>query len=286
MRLPLGSVDVSASGGTAVLLGRRGEPWPRIATRELSPEEALDRVGAEFATGRVAPGFAASVPSAEGCRFTPGQDILWRYGRHLEAVRVVRDDDRGLVVWIPPGSERLESVPADGRRTRDVPMAERFSVPWVIRAAHWTGPGLVRVAPTGKPWSVWFFRRDDGTPTGAYVNLELPHRRDAGGVYSRDLVMDLWVDAGHAGSEDVWLKDADELEATVAQGRYTAEQAEAIRCLADLAGRELVAPGAWPLDEDWGRWTPSPELDVPVRLPDSEEVRAARRRSGRVSGEG
>jgi len=189
-------------------------------------------------------------------------------------------------VWIPPGSERLESVPADGRRTRDVPVEERFRVPWVIRQASWTGPGLVRVAPTGRPWSVWFFRRDDGTPTGAYVNLELPHRRDAGGVYSRDLVMDLWVDAGHPGNEGVWLKDVDELDATVAQGRYSAVQAEAIRSLADLAGSELVAPGAWPLDEDWGRWAPSPEMDVPVRLPDSAEVRAARERSGRVSGEG
>lgn len=286
MRLPLGSVDVSASGGTTTLVGRRGEPWPRIATRELSVDDALALLETEFSTGRAAPGFGAAVLSTDGPCFAPGQDILWRYGRHLETVRVVRDDDRGLVVWIPSGSERLESVPADGRRTRDVPVDERFSVPWVIREAFWTGPGLVRVAPTGKPWSVWFFRRDDGTPTGAYVNVELPHRRDADGVYSRDLVMDLWIDARHTGNEDVWLKDADELDATVAQGRYTADQAEAIRSLADLAGRELIAPGAWPLDEDWGRWAPPLEMDVPVCLPDSAEVRAARERSGRVSGEG
>jgi hypothetical protein len=237
------------------------------------------------------PAFDAAVASADAdaLRFAPGAAILWRYGRYVETARVVRDDERGLVAWIPSGSARLVSVPADGRSPREVPLEERFSVPWRIEESHWHGPGVVRVAPAGKPWSVWFFRSEDGTPEGAYVNLELPHRRIGGedaGIFSRDLILDLWIDAGHPGSEDIWVKDADELVAAVQQGRLTAEQADAVRALADHAVHEFAASGAWPLDEQWDVWQPAAELDVPVRLPASAAMDAARARSGLTSLEG
>ncbi|MGM7665796.1 DUF402 domain-containing protein [Microbacterium sp. A93] len=292
MRLPIGSTDVSASGGNAELIGRCGEGWKRISDSEMTLAAAIalldtgNHDGAHVDSVR-----QDAVPSAsvDSPRFAPGEGILWRYGRYIETARVIRDDARGLVVWIPSGSARLESVPADGRRTRDVPLEERFSVPWVTRESTWTGPGVVRVAPTGRPWSVWFFRQIDGTPAGAYVNLELPHRRvagDPGGIVSRDLVLDLWIDAEHPGSEDIWLKDADELVAAVEQGRFSAEQAEAVRSLADHAGQELVASGGWPLDEGWDVWAPDAAMDVPVALPVNADMDAARLRSGRTSLEG
>ena len=292
MRLPIGSIDVSASGGTAELIGRRGDEWNRVSDSEISVDEAISLLDAGAQDGaHVDPARQQAVLSADADapRFATGDTILWRYARHVETARVIRDDARGLVVWIPSGSARLESVPADGRRTREVPLEERFAVPWVIRESTWTGPGVVRVAPTGRPWSVWFFRHADGTPNGAYVNLELPHRRvtgDVGGIYSRDLVLDLWVDAGHPGSEDIWLKDADELLAAVAQGRFTAAQAEAVRALADRAGQEFIASGDWPLDEGWESWMPDTAMDVPVQLPVNDAMVAARARSGPSSLEG
>ncbi|MFC4137108.1 MULTISPECIES: DUF402 domain-containing protein [unclassified Microbacterium] len=292
MRLPLGSADVSASGGSAVLTGRRGEPWSDIASLPMSLADATALLeDSDLAAAHADPAFLSAVPSddTDAPRFAPGAPILWRYGRYIETARVIRDDERGLVVWIPSGSARLVSVPADGRSPREVPLAERFSVPWRIEEAHWRGPGVVRVAPAGMPWSVWFFRSSDGTPEGTYVNLELPHRRTTGenaGVFSRDLVLDLWVDAGHPGSEDIWVKDADELEAAVQQDRFTAEQADAVRAIADHAVREFVASGGWPLDERWETWTPSEEIDVPVQLPAGAAMDAARRRSGSTSLEG
>lgn len=289
--MPIGSTGVSASGGSVELIGRRGDGWQRISATEMTLDEAVAVLEADgHENPDVARDLQDAVPSSgDAPRFAQGEEILWRYARHVEAVRVVRDDARGLVVWIPSGSARLESVPADGRRTRDVPLDERFSVPWVTRESTWTGPGVVRVAPAGRPWSIWFFRRPDGTPDGAYVNLELPHLRvvgDTGGVFSRDLVLDLWVDAGHPGAEDVWLKDADELSAAVAQGRFSEEQAEAVRSLADHAAEDFVAPGTWPLDEGWDAWTPDAAMDVPVALPDGPAMDAARRRTGRTSHEG
>ncbi|MGP6176924.1 DUF402 domain-containing protein [Microbacterium sp. A196] len=284
MRLPIGSTDVSESGGTVTLIGRRANGWRSIASTEKPLDEAVALLEKQ-AHAHEDPAFEEAVLSsdADAPRYVPGQSILWRYGRHIEAVRVIRDDERGLVIWIPPGSSRLEPGPADGRRHRDVPLDERFLEPWVMREKTWTGQGVVRVAPTGKPWSVWFFRRADGSPAGVYVNLELPHRRGTGetsSVFSNDLVLDIWIDAEHVGSEDVWLKDADELEAVVRQGRFTAEQAEAVRVLADHAGHDFIVDGAWPLDEDWAHWTPDAEMDVPVALPPTPLIESARRRSG------
>lgn len=246
-----------------------------VATEDLALSDAISLLSEQMHDGsHPATGLNRTVPSDDehAPRFTDGQAILWRYGRVVDTARVIRDDQHGLAVWIPSGSARLQSAPVDGRRTRDVPLDQRFSLPWIVRESTWTGPGIVRIAPTGKPWSVWFFRSAGGVPSGAYVNLELPHRRvggDVPAVFSRDLVLDLWVDAAHAGTEDVWLKDADELAAAVDQGRFSAAQAEAIRSLADHAAREFISDGAWPLDEGWDRWMPDAAMDEPVVLPAS-----------------
>lgn len=276
------------------LIGRRGEGWQQVADEPLSLEDALTRLRRERDLDAHADVLAhSSVPSWEtgAPRFSAGATILWRYDRYIEAARVIRDDDRALVVWIPSGSARLEAAPADGRRVRDIPIEQRFSVPWRMQESAWRGPGVVRVAPTGMPWSFWFFRRSDGTADGVYVNLELPHRRavDAAGtgaVFTRDLVLDLWIDADQPGSEDVWLKDADELVEAVQQGRFTSAQANAVRALADHVSERVLAPGGWPLDEGWGTWVPDAAMDLPAQLPDSPSMTAARARSGRTSGEG
>ena len=289
MRLPIGSTSVSNSGGTVTLVARRGEGWTPVAASPMPIDQAVALLHEDAGAAVDVPADAIASDAADAPRFAPGETILWRYSRNVEMARVVRDDERGLVVWIPSGSARLEAAPADGGRTRDVALEDRFSVPWVMREATWTGAGIVRVAPAGSPWSVWFFRSEDGTPEGVYVNLELPHRRVAGGeraVYTRDLVLDLWIESEHAGSEDVWLKDADELEAVVEQGRISPEQAEAVRALADHASEELIVTGAWPLDEGWERWSPDAATDAPIPLPDTAEINAARARSGRTALEG
>lgn len=286
MRREIGTEGVSASGGTLTLVGRSGVHRQPVAGTSISLSDAVALLEADGHDGaHVDPAFENAIPvsSPDAVRFAPGEPILWRYGRAIETARVIRDDERGLVVWIPSGSERLDSVPADGGHTRDVPLEERFRAAWMIRESAWKGPGLVRVAPTGRPWSIWFFRKADGTPDGAYVNLELPHRRPLDGdrgIFTRDIILDLWVDAEHAGSEDIWLKDADELVAAVEQGRFTAAQAEAVRAIAYHAAQEFIVEGSWPLDEGWAEWVPDADMDEPVALPHSSAIEAARQRSG------
>ena len=135
--------------------------------------------------GPVLAPYAVSVP--EGARplgvapfLGVGDVVMWRYRDHgwrsgspenTAPMRVVRDDERGLVAWLAPGT-----VQADGT-----------------------------------------------------INV----------------------------------KDADELEAAVEQGRVTAGQARAIR-LNGEHGRASFARGDWPFDDEWTRWPPDPAWTTPA----------------------
>jgi hypothetical protein len=209
-----------------------------------------------------------------------GDRVDWYSGRSVVGHLVVRDDERGLVAWQPAGSEMLVGVPVDGQGIRDRPVEERASVDIEMRVRPWRGPGVLRIAPAGKPWSLWYFVDDAGAFTGHYVNLELVHERPVSGeprLHTRDLTLDLWLEEGDDGLE-VWLKDEDELEAGVTGGRDTTDQAAAIRAIGEQAAYELGGLGAWPLDEGWESWRPPPGWDEPLTLPASPAVLEARAR--------
>lgn len=164
MRLPLGSTDVSASGGTVTLVGRRGEGWSAIARKSLSLSEAVALLDTPAVhTVHSAEQFSGAEPShrPNAPRFARGEGILWRFGRVIETARVVRDDDRGLVVWIASGSPRLEPGPTDGSRSRDVPLEARFEHPLEDPRGHLARPGCAARRPDGK----------------TVVGLVLPRRR-------------------------------------------------------------------------------------------------------------
>ncbi|HEX5918126.1 MAG TPA: DUF402 domain-containing protein [Nocardioides sp.] len=246
---------VSESGGSMVRLTGAATPRPV----DLSLLEQERNVGTEWRDAGEAPFHAH------------GAAVLWHYGRSIASVRVVRDDERGLVAWLAEGTEGVDWKPADGRSTREVPLAERFTVALAPVISRWQGGGVLRIAPTGRPWSVWLFWEDDGAFAGHYINLELPHRRSDGETATRDLTLDLWLEPGGV----LWLKDADEVEAAVACGRYSVDTAAEIRAVAEWARHELVEGGDWPLDAEWTTWRPPTDWTVPA-LPDTDEVRRAR----------
>jgi hypothetical protein len=261
MTAPSREEAVSDSGGTMRRLTEPpGHVVPDLALLEPLRPTAYD-----------APVRAAGEPPY----FSDGDVITWHYGDWADVLRVVRDDARGLVAWLPPGSERLVAMAADGRGLRDRPVEERPTVERVLGIATWRGPGIVKIAPTGVPWSVWYFTDGAGAFEGHYVNLELVHQRPADGsprVLSRDLVLDVWVENG-----ETWLKDADELGAAVAAGTFTPEQGEVVRRVADRARAALVEPRAWPLDEGWEDWRPPSGWNEPLSLPRAVVENAVRR---------
>lgn len=209
-------------------------------------------------------------PSLAPMGWSYGDVILWCYRREVMPATVIQDD-ACLVVWIPPGTTFLGAVPSDGKDLRDRPVEERFTCDRVFALKEWFGAGSLRISYPGDAHSSWLFRRDDHeTFWGWYGNLEDPLRRDERGVYTQDHVLDVWLDAeGRVG----W-KDEDELEAKVALGQFSVEQAAAIRAHGEtvFAAMERRDP---PYDGSWLDWRPDPALPTPT-LPDEFRALAGR----------
>jgi Protein of unknown function (DUF402) len=180
-------------------------------------------------------------------------------------MRVVRDDAAGLVAWLAPGTPLLRPVLADGRELRTAPMAERFDHARHGRATRldtWRGQGILKVAPTGAPWSVWLFWSESWEFRGWYVNLEDPHERIDHAVITQDHILDIVVEPDRTTQR----KDEDELDSAVASGRYSPAAAERFR--GNAAAAEAVV-GRWgsPFCDLWEDWRPDPGWPTPQLAP-------------------
>jgi predicted RNA-binding protein associated with RNAse of E/G family len=124
----------------------------------------------------------------------------------------------------------------------------------------WTRYDVLRIAPTGRPWTVWvLFDERTGEFGGWYVNLEAAHVRDEDSVYTRDHVLDVEVEPDGTCSR----KDEDELLLAVAHGVYDDAAAAAIR--ADAREVEAIVT-AWgsPFRDGWEQFRPDPAWPVPA----------------------
>lgn len=178
-----------------------------------------------------------------------------------QPVTVVRDDADALVVWLAVGTPVLRAERADGLGKRDDPRT-MFTAGLVQgRGVHAIFDQL-RVAPTGRPWSVWvLFGQGTREFAGWYVNLERPHVRDGRGVCTSDHVLDVVIEPDRT----VVRKDEDELALAVMQGAFDSTAAAAIE--ADAAAVEQIV-GAWgsPFCDGWERFRPDPAWPVPGLL--------------------
>lgn len=171
---------------------------------------------------------------------------------------VIRDDAYGLVAWLPVGTAVLRAARSDGLGKRD-DRRTLFTGPVVQEPGEHAVYHQLRVALTGRAWSVWvLFTAGTAEFAGWYVNLERPHVRDARCVYTTDHVLDVVV----AADRTVVRKDEDELALAVEQGVF--DVAEAAGITADAAAVEaLVARWASPFCDGWERFRPDPAWPVP-----------------------
>lgn len=202
----------------------------------------------------------------------PGAQVDWHYRAPgwqpgdpstISPMRVVRDDERGLVAWLAAGTLQEGQGTADGARVRTVPLERRWLDRRIRIVEEWWGNGVLRIAPAGVAWSVWLFWSDttgaDWEFAGWYVNLENAHMRTDRDTYSSDHILDVEIEPDGA----ISLKDEDELVAAIEQGRLTREQASQIERHADAAIASFRA-GDWPFDPEWQRWRPDTAWTVPV----------------------
>jgi len=193
----------------------------------------------------------------------PGTEIMWRWGgwgpaTWAEPMRVIRDDERGLVAWLPSGTPVLSVRRSDGGELR-ADKATMFTDPWIQIQTVWRNNAL-RIAPPGKRWSVWLlFDDQSGEFGGWYVNIEDVHTRDATGVDTKDNVLDVVVapDRSHR------RKDEDELILAVEHGRYTQAQADEITAVADEI-EHIIRDWGSPFCDGWEEFRADPEWPLPT----------------------
>jgi hypothetical protein len=178
--------------------------------------------------------------------FPPGQTIVRRYllgdrVTWVNPMRVIRDDDAGLLLWMPVGSDVLVLRDADGRRLHDTPFYDMRELALVREI--WQDNDILMLMPPGAAHSVWWFFTQ-GSFAGWYVNLEAPYVRTGAGVDTTDLVLDIWVEP-----DRVWRwKDVDEMAERIGRPHYFDSAAAAeIRAEGERVVK-LIEAGAYPFD--------------------------------------
>jgi len=208
------------------------------------------------------------VTAAAPAYWPTGTEILRRFRRPnsraegVQPCRVVRDDERGLVLWLAPGTPVLRPVLADGRDIRDVPLTQRFDYYRHGRATRldtWRGQGILVIVGPEVPWSVWLFWTEDWDFRGWYLNLEAVAERSEGDVTTEDHILDLIM----APDRSVGWKNEDELRAAVLGRHFTEEQADEIRSDGRAAAAVVAAWGS-PFCDGWESWRPDPAWPVPA----------------------
>jgi hypothetical protein len=205
--------------------------------------------------------------------FAPGQVIVHRNTRHsriafARPVRVVSDDERGLLLWMARGTPAVNEVVLDGRGTRAMPFSEWITHRYRLSVGAWQGPGILLFFPPGADHSVWWFWNDDWQFECWYVNLEerALRWRDRGvaGVDVVDQDLDVVV-----APDRTWeWKDEDEFTERLAfPDHYWVADEQAVRAEGHRVIKKIEA-GEFPFDGTWTDFRPDPSWTVPDSLPD------------------
>jgi uncharacterized protein len=197
-----------------------------------------------------------------------GDQIVLRYrtaGRlaWVGAVTVVEDSAECIAFYLAVGTPILQPVHLDGSPIpRAIPYEERYRLEWRLGEGVWHSTARLFVVRPGAAHAFSaFWQGDDWTFLGWYVDLQAPYARTDDGFESEDYVLDLLIDP-----DGSWRwKDEDEFAAAQRVGRFSAEQASAIRA-EGAAVVEAIESRRWPLDAGWEAWRPDPSWVVP-RLP-------------------
>ena len=202
-----------------------------------------------------------------------GEAVLLRYVHHgrvsrVKPMTVVEDSVRHVALFIASGSPMKTRCGLDGvPLSRDLPYAERFALPWRLCDGVWSGFHVLMLTPAGAGHSFWAIWDERFAFQEWYVNLQLPLERTRFGFDTADNVLDLVI----APDLSSWRwKDEHEFEEAIRVGRFTSEEAEAVR----EEGRRAIATldaRAWPFDRDVRDWRPDPAWPKP-ELPTADEA--------------
>lgn len=213
-----------------------------------------------------------------------GFDLLGARRRALRAARRIPEDAPRVDVEVRRGShvQRFrQELLADGPRWKiTLQVLDARFKPVRIDEATTLRPGslLMWFLRPGQPFEIGAFYHGRGAFQGYYINLIRPPRLQSPSWIIEDLYLDVWLPEGGDGV----LLDEDELDAAVARGELSAEEAGEVRAV----GARLLARSR---RRGRPRWLPrsvgrSPAESVPeLRLRrDAPGTFHAARISGRI----
>lgn len=194
-------------------------------------------------------------------RFTPGEAVVLRRVwedrlYRVTTARVVQDSPERIVLYWGPG------YPLKVKRSLLLhPFVEKGE--W--RETVWGVSHLLMLIRPGDAHAVYAMWGDDWSLRGWYINLQAPLRRTPLGFDTTDYLLDITVNPDR--TEWAWKDEAD-FKAAAAAGRFSAEQARAIRAEGERAIR-LVQEGPASHYEAWAGWRPPADWTVPAMPPGS-----------------
>ena len=221
-----------------------------------------------------ADGAAARLGRAAGMvTFAPGRLLVHRHFTHkdlvwIPLVRVVSDDERGLLLWMPHGTPMRREVTLDGRGPRGMPFDAWLAEPKQMVSTVHRGPNILKLIPPASAHSVWWLFAPGQRFAAWYVNLERPIARwDDGtlaGIDTTDFDLDIWV-----WPDRRWAwKDEDELTERLGfPDHYWVSDPDAVWA----EGRRMIPrieAGEFPFDGTWTDFHPDPQWTMPPELPD------------------
>lgn len=193
-----------------------------------------------------------------------GVQILLRYFYNDGSIqaampmRVVLDEPDLKVAWLAPATPIMYWATASGEDPRQTPLEQRFNQHLTTGPRTWSGAGVLRVMPVGRPYQVVHFWDDDQVFAGWYVNLEAPRVQHGSRFDTVDWHLDLWITPDR---QPIW-KDEDEAEAALETEHLRAEDFVTAR----RAGQSIIDQvQAWPDPiGDWRTFRPDPAWKTPI----------------------
>lgn len=200
--------------------------------------------------------------------FEPGQVITRRYLRGpwvtwAQPMRVVSDDETGLLLWHSIGSDLARLIDADGNSLHEIAV-DRMRDP-KLTLQSWTDYDILVLMRPDVAHAVWWCYRQ-GVFAGWYVNLEAPYVRRPDSVDTTDHVLDIVVTP-----QRQWeWKDADEFDERLGDPLYfDSATAETIRAEGNRLIK-LIEAGDFPFDGTHTDFRPDPDWPA-LRLTDTLE---------------
>ena len=203
--------------------------------------------------------------------FAPGQVILHRNTRRgrialVRPVRVVADNERGLLLWVARGTPAMHEVTVNGGGARGMPFSEWITLDHRIVPGSWQGPGILMLFRPGVDHSVWWFWDDDGRFHGWYVNLEERAVRWADGEVAGVDVVDQDLDIVVEPDRSWAWKDEDEFAERLAFPEHYWVADEAAVWAEGRRDVSEIEAGEVPFDGTWDDFVPDPQWPVPALL--------------------